>query len=147
MGKRNGFLELTRQSAQTIDPLERIMNFQEFHIPLSKKEQVKQASRCMDCGIPFCQYGQEIKGMVSGCPLNNLIPEWNDCIYQGHYDEALKRLLKTNNFPEFTSITVSASVGCITRYPPCLSQTRSFIALSLIVCRLYKLESDSLSFS
>ncbi len=103
MGKRNGFLELTRQSAQTIDPLERIMNFQEFHIPLSKKEQVKQAARCMDCGIPFCQYGQEIKGMVSGCPLNNLIPEWNDCIYQGHYDEALKRLLKTNNFPEFTS--------------------------------------------
>ena len=103
MGKMNGFLEFDRQDSKTVDPLERILNFHEFHQPLSKEQQALQGARCMDCGVPFCQYGQEIKGMTSGCPLNNLIPEWNDMVYHGNYEEALKRLLKTNNFPEFTS--------------------------------------------
>lgn len=103
MGKINGFLEFDRQDSQIVDPLERILNFHEFHHPLSKEQQALQGARCMDCGVPFCQYGQEIKGMTSGCPLNNLIPEWNDMVYHGNYEEALRRLLKTNNFPEFTS--------------------------------------------
>lgn len=103
MGKINGFLEYDRQDSQVIEPLERIKNFQEFHKPLSKEEQAKQGARCMDCGVPFCQYGKEINGMTSGCPLHNLIPEWNDMVYQGNYEQALHRLLKTNNFPEFTS--------------------------------------------
>lgn len=103
MGKINGFLEYERQTAQSIEPAKRILNFQEFHKPLSQEERACQGARCMDCGVPFCQYGQMIKGMVSGCPLHNLIPEWNDLVYRGNYEEALKRLLKTNNFPEFTS--------------------------------------------
>lgn len=103
MGKINGFLEFDRQDSHVLEPLERIQNFEEFHKALSKEEQACQGARCMDCGVPFCQYGQEIKGMVSGCPLNNLIPEWNDMVFRGNYEQALKRLLKTNNFPEFTS--------------------------------------------
>lgn len=103
MGKINGFLEFDRQDSHVLEPLERIKNFKEFHKALSKEEQACQGARCMDCGVPFCQYGQEIKGMVSGCPLNNLIPEWNDMVFRGNYEQALKRLLKTNNFPEFTS--------------------------------------------
>lgn len=103
MGKINGFLEFDRQSFDVVEPLERILNFKEFHKPLSQQEQAKQGARCMDCGVPFCQFGQKIHGMVSGCPLNNLIPEWNDLIFRGNYEQALVRLLKTNNFPEFTS--------------------------------------------
>lgn len=103
MGKTNGFLEFERQNFEVETPLKRITNFEEFHKPLSQEEQAKQGARCMDCGVPFCQFGKEIKGMVSGCPLNNLIPEWNDLIFRGNYEQALVRLLKTNNFPEFTS--------------------------------------------
>lgn len=103
MGKVNGFLEFERQNFEVETPIKRITNFKEFHKPLSQKEQMKQGARCMDCGIPFCQFGKEIGGMVSGCPLNNLIPEWNDLIFRGNYEQALVRLLKTNNFPEFTS--------------------------------------------
>ncbi|MCD7808191.1 MAG: glutamate synthase subunit beta [Erysipelotrichaceae bacterium] len=103
MGKINGFLEIDRQNAEALEPLDRIQNFMEFHIPLSEEQQTLQGARCMDCGVPFCQYGQVINGMVSGCPLNNLIPEWNDLVYHGNYEAALKRLLKTSNFPEFTS--------------------------------------------
>lgn len=103
MGKNNGFLEFQRQNFASLEPQKRILNFQEFHKPLSKEEQALQGARCMDCGVPFCQYGQEIRGMTSGCPLHNLIPEWNDMIFKGNYEQALKRLLKTNNFPEFTS--------------------------------------------
>jgi len=103
MGKINGFLEFDRENSQVVEPLKRILNFDEFHLPLSQEQQAKQGARCMDCGVPFCQYGQEIQGMVSGCPLNNLIPEWNDLVFRGNYEQALKRLLKTNNFPEFTS--------------------------------------------
>ena len=103
MGKPTGFLEIDRQSSREIEPEKRINNFNEFHKYLSRDEQSKQGSRCMDCGVPFCQNGKMIQGMVSGCPLNNLIPEWNDLIYHKNYKAALKRLLKTNNFPEFTS--------------------------------------------
>lgn len=103
MGKPTGFMDFERQNSTTIAPEERIKNFDEFHIPLSRECQQTQGGRCMDCGVPFCQYGQMIGGMASGCPLNNLIPEWNDLIYSGNWERALKRLKKTNNFPEFTS--------------------------------------------
>ena len=103
MGKPTGFLEIERQVSTEIEPLKRIKNFNEFHKPLSRDEQSCQGARCMDCGVPFCQNGKVIQGMVSGCPLNNLIPEWNDLIFHKNYNAALKRLLKTNNFPEFTS--------------------------------------------
>lgn len=103
MGKPTGFLEIERQVSTEVEPLKRIKNFNEFHKPLSRDEQSCQGARCMDCGVPFCQNGKMIQGMVSGCPLNNLIPEWNDLIFYKNYKAALKRLLKTNNFPEFTS--------------------------------------------
>ncbi len=103
MGKATGFLEFDRKSGGEISPKERIKHFQDFHEHLQKSEQQQQAARCMDCGIPFCQSGMMLKGMASGCPLNNLIPEWNDMIYLQKMDRALDRLLKTNNFPEFTS--------------------------------------------
>ncbi len=103
MGKQTGFLEYERVEAKAISPLERIKNFNEFHYPLSKEEQMRQGARCMDCGVPFCQSGMTIKGMTSGCPLNNLIPEWNELVYEGNYEMAYKRLRKTSNFPEFTS--------------------------------------------
>ena len=103
MGKPTGFLEYERKTSIEISPKARIKNFDEFHIPLPPEEQKKQAARCMDCGVPFCQYGKMINGMASGCPLNNLCPEWNDLVYMGNLKEAYKRLRKTNNFPEFTS--------------------------------------------
>ena len=84
-------------------PLERIKNFKEFHLQLPKKEQQMQAARCMACGVPFCQAGTMIAGMASGCPLQNLVPEWNDLVYLGNYEQAYRRLTKTNCFPEFTS--------------------------------------------
>ena len=103
MGKPTGFLDYEREEAKAISPKERIKNFNEFHEPLSAEKQKCQAARCMDCGVPFCQNGQVIAGMVSGCPLNNLVPEWNDLLYMGNMEQAYNRLHKTNNFPEFTS--------------------------------------------
>lgn len=103
MGKPTGFLDYEREEAKAISPKERIKNFNEFHEPLSVEKQKCQAARCMDCGVPFCQNGQVIAGMVSGCPLNNLVPEWNDLLYMGNMEQAYNRLHKTNNFPEFTS--------------------------------------------
>jgi glutamate synthase (NADPH) small chain len=102
MGKPTGFLEYERETPAERDPLERIHDFEEFHIHLSDKTLRQQGARCMDCGIPFCHTGQLINGMASGCPVNNLIPEWNDLVYRGLWREALDRLHKTNNFPEFT---------------------------------------------
>ena len=102
MGKPTGFMEYKRENNLEIKPLERIKNFNEFHVPMSEEERSVQASRCMDCGVPFCQYGKMISGMASGCPLNNLIPEWNDLLYTGNMVQALNRLTKTNCFPEFT---------------------------------------------
>lgn len=103
MGKPTGFLEYERVGNEAVSPLERIKNFNEFHEPMPYEERKKQAARCMECGVPFCQAGMMINGMASGCPLNNLVPEWNDLLYNGNMEEALRRLRKTNNFPEFTS--------------------------------------------
>lgn len=103
MGKPTGFMEYNRVNNVAAAPTKRIKDFDEFHVPLSDEERRIQGARCMDCGVPFCQSGIMIRGMVSGCPLNNLIPEWNDLLYTGNIEQALGRLLKTNNFPEFTS--------------------------------------------
>ncbi|MGI6107163.1 MAG: glutamate synthase subunit beta [Lachnospiraceae bacterium] len=102
MGKPTGFLEYQRKSNTEIPPEERIRNFDEFHVPLGENDRREQAARCMNCGVPFCQSAMKLHGMVTGCPLHNLIPEYNDQIYRGHYGHALSRLTKTNNFPEFT---------------------------------------------
>ena len=102
MGKPTGFLEYPRQGNPCQPPLERIGHFGEFHPPLSREERQRQGARCMECGVPFCQSGALLNGMVSGCPLRNLVPEWNDLVYRGRFDAALERLLKTNDFPEFT---------------------------------------------
>ncbi len=96
-------MEYERQDKAAEAPEERLKHFHEFHTPLSKEEQERQGARCMACGVPFCQAGQMIMGMASGCPLHNLVPEWNDLIYHGNWEEAYYRLKKTNNFPEFTS--------------------------------------------
>lgn len=102
MGKPTGFMEYTRKVPETEDPKKRIDNWEEFYKYLPEEIQREQASRCMDCGVPFCHSGLIINKMVSGCPLNNLIPEWNDLIYRKLDKEAFKRLYNTNNFPEFT---------------------------------------------
>lgn len=103
MGKPTGFLEYKRENDIETAPMERILNFNEFHTPLPLEKQRQQGARCMACGVPFCQAGMMIGGMASGCPLNNLVPEWNDLVYHGSWEEAYYRLTKTNCFPEFTS--------------------------------------------
>ena len=103
MGKPTGFLEYDRVNGKAAAPLERIKNFNEFHTPLTEAQQRKQGARCMECGVPFCQSGMMMNGMVSGCPLHNLVPEWNDLVYTGNWGQAYNRLKKTNSFPEFTS--------------------------------------------
>jgi glutamate synthase (NADPH/NADH) small chain len=95
-------MDFDRKSNDAVKPKERIQNFNEFHAHLSLEERKCQGARCMECGVPFCQSGLMIGGMTSGCPLYNLIPEWNDALYNGNMKQALNRLLKTNNFPEFT---------------------------------------------
>ncbi|WP_297197751.1 glutamate synthase subunit beta [uncultured Flavonifractor sp.] len=102
MGKPTGFLEYQRKRNPSEAPLERIQHYNEFHPRLSRDDRRRQGARCMACGVPFCQSGAVLNGMVSGCPLHNLVPEWNDLIYTGNFTHALERLLKTNNFPEFT---------------------------------------------
>ncbi len=103
MGKPTGFLDYAREDDTEAAPKERIKNFNEFHTPLPLEKQKTQGARCMACGIPFCQAGIMIDGKASGCPLNNLVPEWNDLVYRGNWEEAYYRLAKTNCFPEFTS--------------------------------------------
>ncbi|MEE0964462.1 glutamate synthase subunit beta [Ruminococcus sp. YE282] len=103
MGKPTGFMEYKREDAPAFSVKERIKNYNEFHTPLSQEEQKKQGARCMECGVPFCQAGMVVGNMVSGCPLNNLIPEWNDLIFKGAWEQAYNRLKITSNFPEFTS--------------------------------------------
>jgi glutamate synthase (NADPH) small chain len=102
MGKPTGFMEYERELPRDRSPLERVNDWNEFHEHFSEDKLRQQGARCMDCGIPFCHTGQLISGMASGCPINNLIPEWNDLVYRGLWREALARLHKTNNFPEFT---------------------------------------------
>ena len=103
MGKPTGFLEYERENGRAQEPKARIAHFNEFHSHLTEQQQRQQGARCMECGVPFCQSGVMMKGMVSGCPLNNLIPEWNDLIYNGNWAQAYNRLKRTNSFPEFTS--------------------------------------------
>jgi len=102
MGKPTGFLEYVRELPLDRGAAQRISDWNEFHEHMDEKKLRDQAARCMDCGIPFCHSGTLISGMASGCPINNLIPEWNDLVYRGLWKEALERLHKTNNFPEFT---------------------------------------------
>ncbi len=102
MGKTTGFLEFDRHDDAIVPAMERIRTFDEFHLPLEEEERVRQAGRCMNCGVPFCQSAMKLNGMVTGCPLHNLIPEWNDQIWQKHVHHAYARLSKTSSFPEFT---------------------------------------------
>ena len=102
MGNPSGFMEHTRELGKDRSPKKRIKDWGEFYKHLPENSLKDQGSRCMDCGVPFCQTGLVLNGMTSGCPINNLIPEWNDLIHMGLWREALERLHKTNNFPEFT---------------------------------------------
>jgi glutamate synthase (NADPH/NADH) small chain len=102
MGKPTGFMEFGRRAIENRPPLERIRDWREAHPPLDQATLTQQAARCMDCGVPFCHTGTLISGVASGCPINNLIPEWNDLVYRGQWREASLRLHRTNNFPEFT---------------------------------------------
>lgn len=103
MGKPTGFLEYERKDDVAVSPANRIKNFEEFHTCLPLEEQMKQGARCMACGVPFCQSGMMISGMASGCPLHNLVPETNELVYNGNWEQAYSRLSKTHSFPEFTS--------------------------------------------
>ena len=102
MGKSTGFLDYERRNNKDIPPEQRLRNFEEFHEPLTPEERREQAGRCMNCGVPFCQSAMKLSGMVTGCPLHNLIPEWNDQIWLDHAAHGFARLSKTSNFPEFT---------------------------------------------
>ncbi len=102
MGKPTGFIEYLRELPADRSPTERVKDWREFHLHLPEPKLREQGARCMDCGVPFCHTGTLLSGMASGCPINNLIPEWNDLVYRGLWKEALARLHKTNNFPEFT---------------------------------------------
>ena len=102
MGKATGFLEYERVDGPVVPEAERVKSFEEFHKRLSLEEQKKQAARCMDCGVPFCQAGLMIAGMASGCPLHNLVPEVNDLVFRGRLEQAYDRLSVTHSFPEFT---------------------------------------------
>ena len=95
MGKVTGFLEFDRMKVPYRAPDVRVKDFNEFTLPLEQSERIEQGARCMDCGVPFCQSSY-------GCPVDNLIPEWNDLVFRGRDKEAWMRLMKTNSFPEFT---------------------------------------------
>jgi glutamate synthase (NADPH) small chain len=102
MSKPTGFIDYEQELPSDLLPGERILHWKEFHRPFPEEKLQNQAARCMECGIPFCHTGKLLNGMTSGCPINNLIPEWNDLVYRGLWQQALERLLRTNNFPEFT---------------------------------------------
>src|SRR4030095_14123196 len=102
MGKPTGFMEYSRSLPIVRPARDRILDWGEFHEHMAEDSLREQGARCMDCGVPFCHTGTLVAGMASGCPINNLIPEWNDLVYHGNWHEALLRLQKTNNFPEFT---------------------------------------------
>jgi glutamate synthase (NADPH/NADH) small chain len=102
MGKPTGFIEFKRELPVDRDPKDRTADWKEFHLHMEEDKLRTQGSRCMDCGVPFCHTGTLLAGMASGCPINNLIPEWNDLVYRDQWKDALERLHKTNNFPEFT---------------------------------------------
>jgi len=102
MGKVKGFLDHNRAVPEDRLPLERIKDWKEFHKKMPEEALREQGARCMDCGTPYCHTGFMLSGMTAGCPVHNLIPEWNDHLYRGFWREAYERLAKTNNFPEFT---------------------------------------------
>ena len=102
MGKPTGFLEYARREDACRPAAERVHDWAEFHLPLPEEFRRQQGARCMNCGVPFCQTGMVYEGSTFGCPLHNLIPEWNDLVYTGSFAQALQRLMKTNSFPEFT---------------------------------------------
>jgi glutamate synthase (NADPH/NADH) small chain len=102
MGKPTGFLEYERELPLDRAPRERIGDWNEFHEHMPEEALREQGARCMNCGVPFCHTGTILNNMAAGCPVNNLIPEWNDLVYRGQWREAIERLHKTNNFPDFT---------------------------------------------
>ncbi|WP_098743298.1 glutamate synthase subunit beta [Paenibacillus sp. EZ-K15] len=102
MSTPTGFMEYQRQLPADRSPAERVKDWEEFHKHLEEEELQTQGARCMDCGTPYCHTGIDMLGGTSGCPIHNLIPEWNNLVYRGLWREALERLHKTNNFPEFT---------------------------------------------
>jgi glutamate synthase (NADPH/NADH) small chain len=102
MGKPTGFMEYQKETGSAREPAERLGDWEEFHPWPGDDLLRRQAARCMDCGVPFCHVGGDIDGQPAGCPVNNLIPEWNDLVYRGLWREAYERLSRTNNFPEFT---------------------------------------------
>lgn len=102
MGKATGFIEFERKTIANRPPLERVKDWDEIHEPFDQEKVQTQGARCMDCGTPYCHTGMTLANMASGCPVNNLIPEFNDLVYQGKWQDAYERLMKTNNFPEFT---------------------------------------------
>lgn len=102
MGKATGFMEFERKTIANRPPLERVKDWDEIHEPFNEEKVQSQGARCMDCGTPYCHTGITLANMASGCPVNNLIPEFNDLVYQGKWQDAYERLMKTNNFPEFT---------------------------------------------
>ncbi len=102
MGKATGFIEFERKTIANRDPIERLKDWNEIHGDFDQKAVQTQGARCMDCGTPYCHTGMTLANMASGCPINNLIPEFNDLVYQDKWQAAYTRLSKTNNFPEFT---------------------------------------------
>ena len=115
MGKPTGFIDFKRVTNPTRPEAERIKDWDEVYVLRDKATCETQGSRCMDCGVPFCHQGVMLEGGASGCPVNNLIPEWNDLIYNGRWREAIERLHHTNNFPEFTGRVCPApcEAGCV----------------------------------
>ena len=107
MSKITGFMTFAREAPGERPIDERVGDWRPIHLHLPEERLQSQAARCMDCGIPFCHKGQVLNGMTTGCPVNNLIPEWNDLIYRGLWRQAYDRLRKTNNFPEFTGLVLS----------------------------------------
>jgi hypothetical protein len=131
MGKPTGFMEYPRELPPDRPPLDRIRDWDEFHERLSDEKQQLQGARCMDCGIPFCHSGLIMQGAASGCPLHNLIPEWNDLIYRGLWREAWERLRKTNNFPEFTGRVCPAPARAPAPSASMIPRSRSKIMKSI----------------
>ncbi|MFD0710726.1 glutamate synthase subunit beta [Paenibacillus sp. GCM10027626] len=115
MGKATGFMDYARNPLRYRDPLERTKDWQEVARLPDEDVLREQASRCMDCAVPFCQNGSTLAGMTTGCPVYNLIPEWNELIYKGNWQEAYERLRLTNPFPEFTGRACPAPCegGCV----------------------------------
>lgn len=102
MGKATGFMDYPREKPIERNPLTRLSDWREYSNSFTDEKLTRQGARCMDCATPFCHVGMELNRVTTGCPINNLIPEWNDLVYRGRWKEALERLMKTNNFPEFT---------------------------------------------